>query len=975
MNFEILLSKLLRLPLKKALDIYNEYLKNNQDNFANNLRASNLLMEKTTTRRRIKDECFEDALMALAFMSQKKKQLADMMLEEIKPYPMIIWMEVTGEMDDEGIKGVLKNYSDKLPSSIIETLIINLSEGKQVTAINKYKHRLDPKQDFFHSFYYCLGKEAQEELIRCFPSSININPLLELTDLSSEQIKESLIASKDKYKKSSMDDIVETLLLKLNSSEDIFSVLKEYEDRQQEISDMRFKLLVGRLKVLLNEETYRHRFENAEEIFEKLKARFKSLGLKETLEILDANVDGYYDCEHGNDIIYEFLDIAYEDEKLRPFVNEKTITSLITRFIEQCKQKEYSLEDFKNLVEKTTTTKPHKLIKDDYIEAMIACSSLMKNHIISDNDPYFIELRRRFISMLNDQVVKDGTLTEEVNFNGLFYRLIKGSVDFDKIFNTKTYRGLIYLTKAGQVLNNQDLITTYLSDEQVRKLDISPVLRLKKELTKKAKKKHDDEHPDKSFNPIYAISDFKERMMLQLLCYFGEIRASHIIKSDMKNTRMENVFDNINYKDVEIDENGKPIVNQELMDFLFGRGSVSEKNTVMNKIIREELLDFGRYIPEICNNYEEIKKACHGIITVKRATAHFEDIELPVQLKPNQYTYKSALKEMRTTNEETLKKGISLCDDARSRTSSTIPKVKGRLGDFTYEILDVKDPFALAVGYLSHCCFVVDGISYSALKHSLQSMNGRTFVVYHKGKFLAQSWMWRNGDVVCFDSVETGSSIHGAYNDDIKLVDVYKQVANDIMQISNQNETEQEKVKVVTVGASDYIFNGLEKVEGKVPRPQERDVYVYDSSSQGILAGKMPKKPNYEPVSIRYTDPRKRVHKFLSIEDADVDDLDEALLKLQAIKYESTGSEDIEDLTSMNQLFVGQDWYIKTTKEGNIDVEILGDDVCLEESKQYAELLGISFEMEHKELNDGYKLSKEDVVKQLRKTKLESRRG
>ena len=85
MNFEILLSKLLRLPLNKALDIYNEYLKNNQDNFANNLRASNLLMEKTQTRKRIKDECFETALMALAFMSQKKNQLADMMLEETKP--------------------------------------------------------------------------------------------------------------------------------------------------------------------------------------------------------------------------------------------------------------------------------------------------------------------------------------------------------------------------------------------------------------------------------------------------------------------------------------------------------------------------------------------------------------------------------------------------------------------------------------------------------------------------------------------------------------------------------------------------------------------------------------------------------------------------------------------------------------------------------------------------------------------------
>ena len=976
MNFEILLSKLLRLPLNKALDIYNEYLKNNQDNFANNLRASNLLMEKTQTRKRIKDECFETALMALAFMSQKKNQLADMMLEETKPYPMIVWMEVIGEMDDEGIKGVLKNYADKLPSPIIETLILNLSEPKQAIAINKYKNRLDSKSEMFYSFYLCLSKEAQQELDKLTNKAVKVNPLLQLSDQEPSQIKESLIVNKELYKEIPMDDIIEVLLLNVNSSEDIFDILKAYEDRQTEISDMRFKLLVGRLKVLLNEETYNHRFENAEEIFNKLKSRFKRLGLKDSLAILDAKVDGYYSCEHGNEIIYEFLDIAYENENLRDFVNEKTISALVERFVDDCRSKEYTVQDFRRLVEKTTTTKPYKLIKDDYIEAIIACGSLMKNHIISDQDPHFLELRRRFISMLNDQVEKDGTLTEKVNFNGLFYRLIKGSVDFDKVFNTKTYKGLIYLTKSGRVFNNPDLITKYLSDEQIRKLDISPVLHLKKELINEANRKHKEVKPNSELDPRYAVSDFKERMMLQLLCYFGETRARHIIKSAMKTTRMENIFDSLNYKDIKIDENGKPIVNQELVDFLFGRGSVAEKNTVMNRIIREELLDFGRFVPEICNNYEEVKKACHGIITVKRAMAHFEDIVLPIELKPNEREFKPALKEMRITKEDTLAKGVSLCHDAKKRTSSTIPKVKGKLGDFTYEILDVKDPFALAVGYLSHCCFVVDGISYSALKHSMQSVNGRTFVVYHKGKFLTQSWMWRNGDVVCFDSVESGSSIHGAYNDDIKLVDVYKHVADEIMDISKCNETDAERVKVVTVGASDYIFKGLPQVEGKVPRPQERDVYVYDSSTQGILAGEMPKKPNYDPVSIRYKDPRKRVHKFLSIEEADVDDLDEALLKLQSIKYESTGSEEVEDITTMNQLFVGQDWYIKTTKDGTVEVEILGEeDASLEECKRYAELLGIEFEMEHKELNDGYQLSKDDVVKQLRKTKLESRRG
>ena len=41
-------------------------------------------------------------------------------------------------------------------------------------------------------------------------------------------------------------------------------------------------------------------------------------------------------------------------------------------------------------------------------------------------------------------------------------------------------------------------------------------------------------------------------------------------------------------------------------------------------------------------------------------------------------------------------------------------------------------------------CFVVDGISHSALEHSMTSQNGRTFVVYYKNRFLTQSWIWRN---------------------------------------------------------------------------------------------------------------------------------------------------------------------------------------------------------------------------------------
>ena len=232
-----------------------------------------------------------------------------------------------------------------------------------------------------------------------------------------------------------------------------------------------------------------------------------------------------------------------------------------------------------------------------------------------------------------------------------------------------------------------------------------------------------------------------------------------------------------------------------------------------------DIAPFEKYFPEFCNSFEKVKKSCNGILSVKRIVKYFEDIELPIKLKPDEIEFKQALKEMNTIDLTLLSEAIGLCKDARNRGYSSIPKVEGKLGDFTYKILDLNDPMAIDVGYLTHCCFVVKGLSYSALKHSMQSRNGRTFVVYYKGRFLAQSWVWRNGDVICFDSVEANRSWGEIYKDDIKLVDVYKKAANQILDISQDQEDDSQKVKVVTVGRSDDTFDDLKNVEIAVPRP------------------------------------------------------------------------------------------------------------------------------------------------------------
>ena len=793
----------------------------------------------------------------------------------------------------------------------------------------------------YRNFYFSLCSDARFELDKLFPNVIDDLPLLELEDLEIIEIEDYISSNVDKFKSIKLDDIVEILLLKSNSVEIILDVIvNNFKDRIDELSDERFEFLITRC-VYLREQTHtyygwslfddeeqkeKERYED-EDLLELFSERFKRLGIYRTLSLFKAR-PSYDGNELGEHIIYKFLEEAYVCDELSPYVNDKVKEKLIIKFSNDIRDNIYTLEDFIRLVDNIDFSRD-KLISDDFIEAMVACGQLMKKKIINDKNEYFIKLREMFKIKTLNRVTKDGTYLEDINLNGIFYRLIKGVIPFDKFYLTKTYKGLIYLSKSGLLVDDADTITQFLTDEQVYKLDISPMLRWKKE-------KLDEKVSSESIS-------FFERMSLQLLLFFGELRTKHILEAGIKGNRMENLFDRIDYKKVLIDEKGKGIVNCDLMEFLFGKGSVREIHNIMNKMIREEIPDFEKYFTELCNDYDNLVEKCNGVLSVKRLVRHFEDVALPVELKPNQYKYKMALKEMNTQNVYLLEKAIDLCERAGKREFSTIPKVKGKLGDFTYEILDYKDPNAVAVGYLSHCCFVVDGISHSALEHSMTSQNGRTFVVYYKNRFLTQSWVWRNGDVVCFDSVEAGSAYHGAYQDEYKLVDVYKNAASEILYTSKEMEDELQQVKVVTIGKSDYRFRDLEKIEGPVARPLEQDVYVYDSREQYVLAGRMPENPKYGEVGIQYRDDRSKVKFIKEVSETDIDTLDEVFGQLYSIKYQVTGDETPPMINDYKKIVLGDDWFITVDSFGTVDYGLLiKDDRAHEEFKKYASIFGIS---------------------------------
>ena len=939
MKYQLFYNKLFRIPFRKATELLKEYEENNKfKTFAEQQRVLDLMTQKCNISSRVKEEVIREAVMYIHFASGEKSEFSKVAFDELKKYPMGIWVELIGVLDEERIVKLLKNYYHRMPSSIIELCIINVRDEIQSNLIKQYNKRIDRYSSFYHNFYFSVGEEARNTLDNLFPGIIKGIPLLKIEDLEEKDIYEYIGNNINDFKDIDINELIETLLLKIDSMEIVLDILLDYfKDRLDTLNDEKFEFLITRYIYVRerfcrnsyswfdDDEEEKDKYED-EDLLRIFEDRFKKLGILRTLSLFKANA-GYDGNKFGEQIIYTFLSDAYESEELKPYVNDVVKKHLIVRFNDECRNKEYSIEEFYTLVDKIDLNRD-KLIYDDFIEAMIACGKLMKDRVINDKNEYFIKLRNMFKEHTMKRVIKDDTYLDDINLNGVFYRLIKGKIPFENFYLTKTYKGIIYLSKSGTLYNDADTITQFLTDEQVFKLDVSPMLRWKREKVE-----------DRVLSESNA---FFERMSLQLLLFFGELRAKHILEAGIKGNRMENLFDGINYKDIQIDEKGKSIVKTELMDFLFGKGSVKESQSIMNKMIREEISGFEKYFTELCNDYENLVEKCNGVLSVKRLIRHFEDVELPVILKPNQYKYKMALKEMNTQNQYLLEKAVKLCDRCGERKFSTIPKVKGKLGDFSYEILDYNDPFAVAVGYLSHCCFVVDGISHTALEHSMLSQNGRTFVVYYKNKFLTQSWVWRNGDVVCFDSVEAGSSVHGSYDDRFNLVDVYKRAASEILEESKYNEDDLQQVKVVTVGKSDYRFSDLEKIDENVARPLEQDVYVYDSRVQYVLAGKMPEKPHYGEVGAQYRDERGKVKFIKEVSDTDVDTLDEVFNQLYSIKYQVTEDEMPPVITDYKKIVLGDDWYITVDEFGTLDYGLLTkDDRAYDEFKKYAGIFNI----------------------------------
>ena len=231
----------------------------------------------------------------------------------------------------------------------------------------------------------------------------------------------------------------------------------------------------------------------------------------------------------------------------------------------------------------------------------------------------------------------------------------------------------------------------------------------------------------------------------------------------------------------------------------------------------------------------------------------------------------------------------------RQRVYSSIPRIAGEKGKFHYEILRLDDPLAMCIGTLSDCCQELGNCAEVDMEHSMVDRHGRVFIVKDElGNIVAQSWVWRNKDVLCFDNIEIPKNafrrserenpeLGRAGFTDI-VFEIYKQAAQELIDEDEKTykrlldegkitreQYERLRLGKITVGiGNNDIKESLRRNapvdKGVVSRPLpfkevvplERKIYLSDSVTQHIIGereGRVPPEDDAPTFAVYSDDP------------------------------------------------------------------------------------------------------------------------
>ncbi len=390
-------------------------------------------------------------------------------------------------------------------------------------------------------------------------------------------------------------------------------------------------------------------------------------------------------------------------------------------------------------------------------------------------------------------------------------------------------------------------------------------------------------------------------------------------------TALEGLFSSINLNEYSIPtKNGETKLTKSqdaLKTFLFANNP-SDPNANFGKLFIDEIDVRKAPIFRIISRWDKFYELCGGHVTLNGALAIIEKEEsAPIGMKECDATIKLAGPEYAVDI-------LNTYSNMQMRYKSSIPKVSGTKGKYEYEIMDLKDPKQMDVGYITRCCFTFQGAASKSLNKACSSENDRIFVIKENGKIVAQSWIWRRGNLVCFDNIE----VYGVVKEiDKKIWNLYQEAAQKIIEISKENEIDANRIRIATVGKgySKIKLPGEELESHETIYPTD----VYTDANEQVALYKDPKYEqiftyNVEPI---YKDERRKINRYqVGSKDNSVsyDQINNIVNKINLLENNphKQAKDPIEVNNDYSYITAGDDWFIGIKKSGELEVKSFGED-------------------------------------------------
>ncbi len=522
---------------------------------------------------------------------------------------------------------------------------------------------------------------------------------------------------------------------------------------------------------------------------------------------------------------------------------------------------------------------------------------------------------KEFLKKYNDKI-----LQKDVEYLERIFRRAIQRKNIDKILLINNRKKLIHYYKSNDLLLN----TSFVSMENIEIYNVKQYRNIKEFIKKKVE---NGEFINVNIF-LTTVPIIKDEYIINSLCLFEYNVTKKLVNYNigiwkrlvdlLKNK--SNIFIDA-FKEFVLEENdsSKILQDYQLEAYLsaFEKILVSNKKPTLNKMnkvirsIKELLVPYNIHIEE---NLEQLNNVAKGD---------------PFLEKIN---------------------GIKLYEDYRKRIKSSIPNCWGEYHGLEYQLVNLHDKKIISNGigkYLlpgnnkASSCLTPNGKAKTCLWHGAVNLNGRFFKVTSNGRIIAYSWVWRRGDILCFDNIELTEEIEKRQNFEKEIYDIYLQTAIYLMEKTKQEQNG--GIKLVLIGRNSidiknkYIDNleSLKNIKDTMFQPtSEEEIYLKDSSeNQVILYGEYHEGLNLLDVEPIYLYERPKVEKFKNLDN-------QALIeRMNAIYYDYCLQHSIKYHRIKNIYisgYIGEDWFVGCKNDGNFDFFYNENDKRLfEEAKKF----------------------------------------